>query len=54
MIVRFELDYLLAIKNLNVIPHKHDTVVINNKQYEVNSVEFNLDHNNVHIHLIED
>ena len=54
MIVKFELDYLLAIKNLDVIPHKHDTVVINNKQYKVNSVEFDLDQNNVCVHLIED
>lgn len=54
MIVRFEFDSLLTVKNLDVIPHKHDTVVINNKQYEVNSVKFDLDQNNVCVHLIED
>ena len=54
MIVRFELDSLLAVKNLDVIPHKHDTVLINGKQYEVNNVEFNLDNNNVLVQLTTD
>ena len=54
MTVRFELDSLLAVKNLDVIPHKHDTVIINGKQYEVSSVEFNLDDNNVLVQLITD
>lgn len=54
MIVRFELDSLLAVKNLDVIPHKHDTVIINGKQYEVSNVEFDLDDNNVLVQLITD